>query len=520
MPLPASNTQWPPAHLTEAVLPKLAEWDAWYVGDPARLAGAPSGSRPSIQSDGLLGVIRTFFWGKPTTMALGKDNRLHVPVASDIAQASADLLFSEAPKVTTEEAAQERLDLIAGDEFHEVIAGAAEVSAALGGTYLVATTDPSADAAFITRMDADRAAPVFQWGRLQSVTFWTILPHDGADTLRYLEVHELDAAGIGVIRHGLFRGNMHSLGNAVPLNEHPVTAPLATTVDDEATTTTGTPGLDVVYIPNLGPNRRWRNHPAGKHMGRSDLDGLEALMDALDEVYSSLMRDVRLGKAMLVVPNTMLTNNGAGKGADFEQDEIYSGVNAAPGSVADAKLAIEMVQFKIRVEEHLATASDLFAKILRSAGYSAQTFGEGDNGPAATATEITSRERRSYITRDRKIRAFKPGLQKILTKALAMDAIAYTKPSPTKPIVVTFGDSIQDSALSLAQTAQALRAAEAASTKTLVQMQHPDWDDKAIDDEVALIVADRGAPFADPDTMGEDGADLPDAFGQDNDAEV
>lgn len=516
MPLPANGTQWPPANLTEEVLPRMAEWDSWYVGDPARLAGT-TGSRNTFQSDGLVGVVRSFFWGKPRTTE-GVDNRLHIPVASDIAQASADLLFSEPPTATVDdEKLQARLDLITDDEFLDTLASSAEVSAVLGGTYLVATTDPSMPNAFVTRMDADRAIPTFKWGRLQAVTFWTTLPSDSG-TLRYVEAHELDSFGVGVVRHGLYMGTGTSIGHAVPLADHAVTAPLADVVDEQATVSTGTPGLDVVYIPNMGPNRRWRNHPAGRNLGRSDLDGIEHLMDALDETYSSLMRDVRLGKSMLIVPQYMVENNGPGKGVMFGQEEVYAPVKM--NAVSDpSKIPVEQVQFAIRVEEHLRVASDLFAKILRSAGYSAQTFGEGSlDGPAATATEIVSRERRSYITRDRKIRPFKPGLERILDKALGMDALAYGGSVGDNRVSVAFGDAIQESPLSLATTAQALRAAEAASTRTLVQMQHPDWDEAALDEEVALIVADRGSAFTDPDTIGLDGANLSNQFGGNEDA--
>lgn len=515
MPLPDKGATWPPKHLTEDVLPTMNTWDAWYVGDPARLMGAAPATS-TFQSSGLVGAVRSFFWGKPAPLNGKPDTRLHVPVAADIGQASADLLFSETPVASIDDTThQERLDEIVGDEFQDTLAGAAEVSAILGGTYLMAQVDPTRDAPFITRMDADRAVPVFRWGRLTAVTFWTTLDSD-TGVLRYLECHEVDAFGIGVVRHGLYMGTGTSLGHPVPLTDHPVTSPLANDVDEESTISTGTPGLDVVYVPNVSPSRRWRNHPAGANLGRSDLDGIEPLMDALDEVYSSLMRDVRLGKAMLIAPEYMLKNNGPGKGQSFEQDEVYSPVNLPPNMDSGSSgLPVEQVQFKIRVEEHLAVASDLFAKILRSAGYSSQTFGEAQPGAGAstTATEIVARERRSYITRDRKIRPFKPALGCILDKALAMDAYFYGGPPAKESVVVSFGDAIQESPLSLATTAQALRAAEGASTRTIVEMLHPDWTTEGIDEEVAAIMRDRGTPFSDPDTVGVDGFDLSDQYG-------
>jgi hypothetical protein len=82
---------------------------------------------------------------------------------------------------------------------------------------------------------------------------------------------------------------------------------------------------------------------------------------------------------------------------------------------------------------------------------------------------------------------------------------------PQEPDVL-FTDGVQESPLSIAQTVQALRAAEAASDKVLVGMVHPDWDEDDVDAEVALIQAERqaGQPPALPDPMFTHPDDNPD----------
>jgi hypothetical protein len=52
----------------------------------------------------------------------------------------------------------------------------------------------------------------------------------------------------------------------------------------------------------------------------------------------------------------------------------------------------------------------------------------------------------------------------------------------------------------LATTLQLLSAAKAASTKVMVEMLHPDWEEEQIDAEVALIQSET-APPALPDPM-------------------
>jgi hypothetical protein len=62
---------------------------------------------------------------------------------------------------------------------------------------------------------------------------------------------------------------------------------------------------------------------------------------------------------------------------------------------------------------------------------------------------------------------------------------------------------VQDSPLAIAQTVQALRAAEAVSDQVAVGMVHTDWDEDEVLEEVARIVAERKAaqPPALPDPM-------------------
>jgi A118 family predicted phage portal protein len=511
--LPTQGSVWPPKEL-RTVFDSFNIWSAWYANDPATLGIAyQTQTRAPYFRQGFLNRLADWFWTPKESDGDAGVMKLHVPIASDLCQVSADLLFSEPPKFTVDDPkgknakAQERIDLITGARLDQTLVAAAEVSAALGGVYLRATWDDTLyDHVFITKVDADGAIPTFRYGKLVAVTFWQVVGLDGSRYWRHLECHSLDSFGVGVIEHGLFEGSVTDIGVRIPLDDHEATKHLAVMVDADSQISTRTPGLAVEYAPNVTPNRRWRLDPAGANLGRSDLDGIEPLMDAMDRVYSSLMRDIELGKARLIVPQAMLTDLGPGKGATFDTDKaLFTGINAAPGSAADSKLSIEQVQFAIRVQDHLDAAAALFEQIIRTAGYSSQTFGEKDNGRGEqTATEVTAKERRSYLTRDRKIRAISPALEGIIFKAVAMDAVLFNSGATAVPVKVSFADAVQDSLTSLAQTAQLLKAAEAASRATLVQIVHPDWDQEQIDAEVARIVAEQPT-FPDPFMHPSDG---------------
>ena len=518
MPIPAPKTAWPPPEYA-ALLPDLDSWEAWWAGDPAGLQRAYGGSRgnavtaghPAQRAGGLVGAAARLWWGRPTQ---ADDSRqpLHMPLAADLCQVSSDLLYADPLDVECDTtAARDALDSLLGDQAYSALAEAAELSAAAGTAYLrVAWDEQTGPDPFLTALPATSVIPVFRWGRLVEATVHTTVADDPGRVLRHLEHHMLDGAGIGVVEHALYEGTGDNLGVRVPLADHPATAGLAVVVAADSLVTSGTPGLLIQPLLNLRPQRRWRRLPLGSSMGRSDLDGLEGMLDALDETWSSWMRDLRLGKARLIVPDTMLDVGPAGSGAAFDTDrEIFTTV-AAVGTAA-LEGDITQVQFAIRVDEHERTVNALVSSIVRAAGYSASTLGMGEAaGGAMTATEVVDRNRRSLLTRDRKIRLHRPSVEAILTKLGRMRAELNGGPAP-QSVTVTWPEGVQVDPEAIARTAGLLRTAQAASTDTLVRMAHPDWTDDQVAAEVAAVREEASLPaVADPLAAGEDDAALTD----------
>jgi A118 family predicted phage portal protein len=511
---------WPPEPLAP-IYQRLASWAAWYSGSPddlARAYGAYSAApydttalqrvreHPSQYRGGVVGWFARFFWGEPFT-ATQKNTKLHIPIASDIAATSADLLFSEPPTITVkDETTQKRLDELIDDGVHATLLEAAEVCAALGGAYLRVCWDQAmGDKPWLDVVHADAAVPEWKWGRLSAVTFWRELSNDGTTVFRHLERHEP-----GKILHGLYKGTPTELGKSAALESLPQTEAIAEAADDTGMIATGIKQLDVVYVPNMRPNRLWRSLPAGAPYGRSDFSGTEQLMDALDETYSSWMRDIRLGKARLIVPKIYLQSLGAGDGAHWDPErEVYESVEMLGDP---SQMQITENQFAIRVTEHKETAYDLMTRIVSAAGYESQTFGlMGENAVALTATEVAARERKSFITRQRKINYWRPALMEIIETLLAIDQAVFNSGiTPSKPDL-EWGDGVSEDPTTVAQTVQALHAAESASTEVRVAMVHPDWDETQVTEEVTKIQGEQQAmnvsdPFG---GMGSGGSDTP-----------
>lgn len=518
MPLPeGGKVPWPPEHC-EHVNRQYATWAAWWSGDVEQLAAiygggqgndttgafaSEAGGRVRNAVKHVVDAVRRWFWSSRTGATQNR-TRLHVPIAGDIATASSDLLFSEPPTITVEatdtpggeEAAnptQERLDELVDDGTHATLLEGAEICAALGGVYLRIVWDPAVkDKPWLTAVHPDRAVPEFKFDSLSAVTFWRIIYTKGKLVVRHLERHEP-----GKIIHGVYEGTSDELGNPVALIDYEATANLANEqLVNGNEIETGAEGLTAVYVPNMKPNRVWRNSPAAVHLGRSDYAGVEALMDALDLVQSSWIRDVDLGKARLIVPAEYLQSYGPGAGASVDLDrEVYEGINMLSGE--DGKAEIKNVQFAIRVAEHAATVTDLKTTIVGNAGYSGQTFGlNGD--VAVTATEIIAKNRRSLITRERKIRYWRPELTDILFALLQVDVKWFNSAIiPVRPDVV-FPDGVSIDPETQARTLLTLDQARAISTEEKVRTLHPDWDEKRVAEEVALI---EGPAQENPDTF-------------------
>ena len=486
MPLPNGGV-WPPASMAP-IFEDYRVLDSWYQGNPDRLttlygdlkANQPK-ARPSQYRGGLVGKLSRWFWGQPTPQGEQRA-KLHVPIASDIATMSADLLFSEPPTVKAKNPQQQTALDRQLPALHATLLEGAEIGATLGGYYLRSVWDTRLAAGpWIDHVDADSAAPEFRWGRLYAVTFWrTIEETQAGKCYIHLERHEP-----GWILNGLYLGDPGQLGERLPLTAHPETERLQ---DEIATGIADRP--TAVYVANMRPNRDWRSHPVGRNLGRSDFAGpVLGFFDAADETWTSWMRDLRLGKARLVVPNEYLISKGTGKGAAFDLDrELYEGIESLG---EDSRMEISAHQFAIRVAEHRDTLAEQLAVILRATGYSGQSFGlTGD--VAITATEVAAKERRSLVTQGRKGLYSKPEIADMVWINQQLARNVFRSSVPAEPVEVSLADSIAPDMQALATVADLVNRAEAASTETRVRLLHPDWDEPQIKAEVARIADERG----------------------------
>jgi len=443
------------------------------------------------------------------------------PTFTVVVDTDDDHVEGEAPNTPKSNATQERLNALADAGMYSVLAQATELAAALSGSFLRVAWDKTVipDRPFIDVVDADQAIPEFRWGRLVAVTFWEVVAREGETVWRHLERHETSAlSGNGVILHGLYEGTDDTLGTRVGLGTRPETAGLEALngLQVPGTVDSLTPGLCVEYLPNQGPNRLWRDHAVGRYMGRSSLDGVEHLLDQLAETVSDWMRARRAARAKVFYDKSLLGNPGPGNGliADLDQ-EVYVGAEDSPkGPNVKMSDKIDVVQPAFDPTGYQNTAQALLEQILQLTGFALQTFGMDKSSTKSadtTATEVESRERRTFLTRGRLIRTQTPVLSRILRKLLAVDRAVFNTPNVESDILVEFPDGVQESMLKLAQTVQTLFVGESASLLERVKILHPEWNDDLWDAEVSAIQAEFAQTVTDPEAepVEKPGATIP-----------
>ncbi|MCX7924141.1 MAG: phage portal protein [Clostridia bacterium] len=488
------NMQWPPMGFLDW---KMAEHSAWYSGDAEIL----SNFYTMYLSKNVLNIpypLRTngeSFWGRQIKNQ--GEIVVHVPIAGDIAETSANFLFAEAPIIKIAEAheqkasagyktTQEEMDkmLIENHFFRRILEGA-ETCAGIGGGYIKIAWDKDLSPWPIpVVVQADRAIPEFRFGILTAVTFWKVIDMDDHESkvYRLLERYER-----GAIISTLYLGTGDKLGKKVDLKSHPDTKDIEETVEtvDE---------LLAVYIPNMLPNRLDRN----SCLGRSDYSGIEGLMDSLDEVFSSWIKDIALAQAKILLPESYMAKMDNGK-MKYNLDQMFYVKLDMDPTVEGDKITPQ--QFAIRADEFEKTSLNLLDRIITSAGYSPQSFGLNIAGRAESGTALSMRERKSFATKGKKENYWKPAVKRLVQLMLLVynEELAGTVETDVN-VNIALNDGITNNLQETAASVKMLSDAMAASTETKVKLLNPNWTDDQVQAEVDKILEENGlGPQEPPD---------------------
>jgi hypothetical protein len=506
-----ANQPWPIGGWAVA-FDRWRENEAWWVGNVEgleRLYQREGTGRVTHRvhgepyAGGIVGWAHARFWGRPVP-GDEQRTRLHIPVPADVATLSSDSLFAEPPSIEypddakgVSDANRERLAQIMGSkQARAAQAEGGELASAFGATALRLAWDDSRDRVWFEPIGADVTIPEFRAGKLVALNAFTEYRR-GNTVYRHIERHE-----IGRIIHTLYEGTQTNLGRIVPLAELPETKPYSEipNLTDQGIET-GIPRLTASWWVNA-PAREWRRKGDLAEAGRSDFSGgVIGLFDAIDETWSSWMRDLKLARARLIVDAAYLDSNGVtGSGASFDADrEVFQALDLA---ATPDKPFVQAEQFDIRWEAHSATAQALYQRVLSATGQG--DLDKETTGSDKTATEINVGTSTRERTRDRKSLYAGQTLADLAQTAMMLDAVKY----PGKgggdfgEIEVEFPPASQIKLTDLAPAIAQLRAAKTISLETSIRLQNPTWRRSEVDEEIARLEKETPDPAPDPTRIG------------------
>jgi hypothetical protein len=465
---------------------KYNEYATWYSADQKRLMDYYKYK-----------IDNKIFWGRDANEETGI---LNLPLAADIAGVSANLLFSEIPKLEYDN--DEIIDeFIEENGFYNKLLEAAEIAAALSGVFLKLDIDTSiTDVPILNIMTPQYCFPYFYRGRLKEILFYRTVLIEKEGTVHYrLFENRRNENNTLYIEFKLYKGSEYKIGKVVDINSIEETARLG--LND--ITFSNMRGLGVVYVPNMKPNKL----DPGSDLGSNDFGTCIPMLGGLDFAYTSWIRDIELGMGQIFIDNELLRN---------EEEVLDSNINAPQlnpfskfqkaflklnmsqrGMAGENYKPIEIVQFEMRVEEHLKTCNDWIKQIITSCGYSPQTFGYDINGQAESGTALRMRERKSFLNREKKSRYWQQAIKELLLQTQNFYYVSQNKIVESQDVNVELEDSIIIDYREQSEVLRNLDQARSISLYTKVAMQHPDWNAKQIDEEVKMIQNEQGIEMAD-----------------------
>lgn len=484
------RTAFPPTEW-EFWYDKYKEYSSWYSGDIESLLNYYA-NKLDNELD-----AESRFW-----VRIEKEDRAnvcHLPVAGDIAGTSADLLFSESPRLKYEKKTESGNvidELLEENSFNSLLLESAEVAAALSGCFLKLDMQPElSKLPIISMLTPSQAFPVFWRGRL-----WELLSYREVKVnlekdivYRLFENRKMQENNL-IIEYKLYKGANKRIGSEIDFNSIDETANL----NLNSIKISNMNGLGCVYIPNKRPNRL----SPGSYLGNNDWSQCIPLMDSLDFAYTSWIRDIELGMGQVFIDEELMTREvdqtlggtetvKLNKFSKFQR--CFLNINLSNAKMGGENIKpIEPVQFEMRVEEHLKTCEYWFSQIVSQSGYSPTTFGLNAAGQAESGTALRLRERKSFLTREKKSRYWQAAIKQIITQAQKM-YIALTSKNFTPEIVsVELEDSIITDTNEQSETIRNLDQARAVSTLMKVTIQHPDWTEIEVKEEVDRINKESG----------------------------
>lgn len=395
-----------------------------------------------------------------------------VPLTTEMARLSAALMFSKSPTIQHDSYQDDLEEFRTVNGLDPRLQEIAEhISVEGRGAFRVSWDDDIAEG----------RVPVFSYIHEDQILWdekhsWFVLggtvviereTDDGAGgaIYRLLEEHTP-----GFVQRTMYKGDTVRLGREIPLNDEAVVDlfPDYEGVPVEEVTGLTTPTLI-----------RWDNVPGG----RSDIQGLELILDRLDEAESLLLDKGRKSVPVTLADEAMIEDKGR---ISFPGVVFLKSGGLLP---SDDSPFVETIQPGFDVAPHLEWIRHIRESVVMYAGYSLASWGLDNTFAADSGKALKLRQARTLLTKAGKDRMAIEAIRTAIATALAMMNGA-SEIKPFKPDL-ELGDGLPEDAIENAQQIQLEDSAGAVSLKQKVRLIRPDWTDSQVNREVADIQADQ-----------------------------
>ena len=304
--------------------------------------------------------------------------------------------------------------------------------------------------------------------------------------------------------HSLFYSNGNGNENGVHLDE------------EQRFVYKGLKGMLAFEKPNKTPSQEF----ASSDYGASDYEGAIDEFDALDEITSANIREIRTNETKRYIPDTMIAERDE-DGMPLPFDEFCDAFKTVKGDPdQDAQNKIETSSIADKTESFLSKWKTVLSIVCNKAKISPYSLGITwleAVGPSAESQ--VERNKTTLDMRKGKLELWEVLLKDLILRALQLNAwmrknvdgveesqrqdgipdIDFTQGNTS--LQLDFGDYVSESVTQRITTWSGAKTARVASTDEAVRQIHPDWTEKQVQDEVNIIRFEDGVSMDNPDNL-------------------
>ncbi len=264
----------------------------------------------------------------------------------------------------------------------------------------------------------------------------------------------------------------------------------------------GLKGMLAFEKPNKAPSLEFPE----SNYGASDYEGAVDCFDALDEITSGNVEEVRTNKTVRYIPEELIPRDlETGDAMPFD-DFADCYVKVKGDADQDSKNEVKVTQVSDKTESFLSKWEAALSNVCNRAKIS--PFALGLNWLKAVTPSADSQRECNQMTldmRDGKLKLWKPMLEEMLLRALQLNVwmrensdsgqgsfadIKFTRENTA--VQVDFGKYLEESVSEKINTWSAAKSQRIASTAECVKEIHPGWTDEQVQEEVNLIRSEDG----------------------------